>query len=705
MSNEILEEFIQEGLTTLDEAIDKISPDGCSLEGVNAIFRALHTLKGGCGFLGITHLANFVHQFEEILKKWQKQGARLCGEEGQKVLKGLRLVQEALVKAADPSVLEQDEYKNYFYSLRPTNLERISLSRVEELLGDIKKEVSPDKEGAFLEEISIMVNQLEQILTRSRTTAQKVLIPLKSQNLEKVLISGIDVTESCRRTLAAFAQVLDKGKMAFEYLERDTLDQDLAGIGQAMNKVGFLLTWDIIYDLCDISPEIINEAFRRFWTEGVAVSGEISLAPEAQETEAPQPQADNSPVSPKECTDSETESIEEYVRVSSAVIKRLSDDAGDLVADRNTLENLIAELAPIIPSRYLRYLKDNYTGLDKHVNSVEHELGRLSNRQLSDVFNRLPGMVEKLCADLGKRVSLKVSGGEIEAPRELLRALGDPLVHIVRNSLDHGFETPEERTRIGKNPEGTLVVTALRNDDRLTITIQDDGRGIDPEAVKQKALNQGLIGPDDGLSQSAILNLIFLPGFSMAKKVTDVSGRGVGMDVVRSVIESKGGRVHLDSRLGEDATLELTLPLKEAQRTQDVLLIQAGVQTFGVGYQRLKEIIDMNRVTIHSFKDDQFFQYGDQLIPYINLSDLFFLEGKKTQKTGQDAGRIMVVEDEQKNPLACKVDRVLRKVKVVVTPFTHDFLKDNPLVRGSAVLGTGEPYLIIDFRDVTKFVR
>jgi two-component system chemotaxis sensor kinase CheA len=712
INEQMLEEYIQDSLSLVDEAIDRLSSEECSPKCVNAIFRCLHTIKGASGFVGLETMSHFVHQFEGYLKPWQESGRGLNREESVCIVEGLRLVQDALVESRDTSKPEGPEFISFLNKIKDISIkyDQLSFSGLESIFGELTNIFKPEHDELFQKEIVKIGNYLERMLEDIQSSKKFLQLPVSPTQIVSIKIGDNDITQLVRTNLEAFEKVIIQGQNAFVQLDVDHLSSELNEIQTIINKPGFLLNWDIIKDLCEISPEIIEEAFRRLWDECLVPLADIQITERSEQiTEEPQekpPEPQEKQAEEKEKP--EKEKKEEYLRISSSALQEMTDSTGDLVADRNSLENLIQEMGTQIPARYRRYLQDNYSNLDKHVNELERQLNHLSNRQLNDVFRRLGPMVKTLSETLDKKVKLNISGGEIEIPRDLLRSLNDPLVHIVRNSLDHGIETPEDRMNFGKSDVGTLDICAERSEDRLNIHIEDDGKGIDAEIIRKKALKKGLIKKNNEMSDSEIIQLIFAAGFSTKEEVSDVSGRGVGMDVVRTAIESKGGKIFLKSEIGSGTILDISLPLTEGYRTQDILLVKAGCQTYGIEYKCLKEILDSEKVDIHSFRDKNFFEYRNDLLPYVKLANLFMeclSVDEEEEKPDNENDRIIVLEDEQKNMMACHVDRVYHKVKVVVVPFIHEFLKDNPLLKGSAVLGTGEPYLILDFRDVGRILN
>ncbi len=697
----IIDEFIQEALTLLDDALDQTGDDLTTAEGVNFIFRCLHTLKGSSGFLEFNALSSFVHRFEDFVRDAQSKGLGLTEPETARVAEGLVLLQEAVSRPADESIVQSERFQDFLEALHEVETENVSLEHLENLVRQIKDEAASDSK--FEPAVLLGATQiLEEILGKlqKRNTGAAIL-PVASADIKEILYDGKDLTELCVAQLRGLETVAGRGASGLRSLDSAELQQGLDKLKKILPENRYLLDWDVIADLLEISPEVVDEAFRRLWTESISLSCTITLAAEEssqqpgggkEEKDIPQP-AEPQKIEEKQ------HRREEFFRVSARIINQLAANVGLLVADRNSMENLIQELRRHMPGSLLRYMHDSFACLDRHINSVEQQITSLNNKKLADIFKRIPGLADKLAADLGKEVAVTISGEEIEVPRNIIKALNDPFVHIVRNSLDHGIEMPEQRERNGKFGQGSLDIKAWRDDERLTITVKDDGAGIDPVRVRQKAEAAGLVSEKDVLSDQEIINLLFAPGFSTNRQVTAVSGRGVGMDVVKSSIEEIGGRLVFESTLGQGTKLTVKLPLAAGNKTREILLVDVAGQVYGIDYRRVVEVLDGENITLHDFKGQTFFSYRDTLLKYLDLGQLD-RQGAEDESSAGNSAHLVVIEDEQKRRVSCAIMGIKEKIKVVVSGQSHPFIKTNPLIMGSAVVGTGEPFLIFDFSDL-----
>ena len=694
----IIDEFIQEALTLLDDALDQTGDDLTSAEGVNFIFRCLHTLKGSSGFLEYNALSSFVHRFEDFVRDAQSKGLGLTGPETARVAEGLVLLQEAVSRPADESVVKSERFHDFLEALHEVETENVSLGQLENLVRKIKDEAEIDSK--FEPAMLLGATQiLEEILGKlQKRNKGSTFLPVASINISQVIYDGKDLTELCVEQVRGLETVAGQGASGLRSLDIGVLQQGLEQLKKVLPENRYWLDWDVIVDLLEISPEVVDEAFRRFWTESVVCACEVTMAAEENSRQPTDGKEEKGVPEPQKAKD-EPERREEFFRVSAMIINQLAANIGLLVADRNSMENLIQELRRHMPGSLLRYLHDSFACLDRHINSVEQQITSLNNKKLADIFKRIPGLADKLAADLGKEVAVTVSGEEIEVPRNIIKALNDPFVHIVRNSLDHGIEMPEQRERDGKPGQGSLDIKAWRDDERLTITVTDDGEGIDPVRVRQKAEAAGLIREKDVLSDQEIINLLFAPGFSTNRQVTAVSGRGVGMDVVKSSIEEIGGRLTFESTLGQGTKLTINLPLAAGNKTREILLVDVAGQVYGIDYRRIVEVLDGENIALHDFKGQTFFSYRDTLLKYIDLGQLD-RQGAEDEASAGNLAHLVVIEDEQKRRVSCAIMGIKEKIKVVVSGQNHPFIKSNPLIMGSAVVGTGEPFLVFDFSDL-----
>jgi two-component system chemotaxis sensor kinase CheA len=296
---------------------------------------------------------------------------------------------------------------------------------------------------------------------------------------------------------------------------------------------------------------------------------------------------------------------------------------------------------------------------------------------------------------LGKRVELVVEGGETEADKNVIEALADPLIHMVRNSLDHGIEQPADRLAAGKAEQGTIRLLAMQDNDNVVIRIADDGRGIDPAIVKRKAVEKGLLDADRAaaISDADAIQLVFLPGFSTAAAISDLSGRGVGMDVVRSAVEKAGGRVSLDSCKGQGTRVEVTLPL--SMSVTRIMTVALGSRLFGVPMPLVVETVRIPRTALRMVRDREIFVLRDSVVPVVRLARLLNLPD---EDRGADEQAVLVVRLNGER-LGIVVGAFREGMEVIVKPM-EGVLAGLRGFSGTTLLGDGRVLLILDLREL-----
>jgi two-component system chemotaxis sensor kinase CheA len=429
--------------------------------------------------------------------------------------------------------------------------------------------------------------------------------------------------------------------------------------------------------------------------------GEAAAATPAPEPKAAAPEAaESTEASPEEQTKDAggdasklksvavTTASESTLRVDVTLLNRLMNLVGELVLTRNQVLQATAG-------------QPNLTMLSRRLDMVTSDLResvmKARMQPVSNIFSKMPRIVRDLSQSLGKRIRLQMEGQDTELDKSLLEAIKDPLTHAVRNSLDHGIEDPDVRVAAGKNPEGLLKLRALHEGSHVIIEVADDGAGIAVEKVRAKAIERGLISADraDRLGERELLQLIFLPGFSTAAAVTNVSGRGVGMDVVRTNVEKIGGKVEIDSKPGKGTTLRLRIPLTLA--IIPALIVRSVDQSFAVPQGALSELVHIPpeeaESAIEWMEGAPLYRLRGKLLPLVFLDRLLAPEAKHKQATEQDSFIAVLNADGRRFGLV--VDGLADPEEIVVKPLSA-VLKGIGVYSGATVLGNADLALILD---------
>ncbi|HIQ39267.1 MAG TPA: chemotaxis protein CheA [Methanothermococcus okinawensis] len=390
---------------------------------------------------------------------------------------------------------------------------------------------------------------------------------------------------------------------------------------------------------------------------------------------------------PKEITTKKSSTVQ-TVRVNIEKLDKLMNLVGELVINR-------ANFAQIAEKYDIKELHNAVNRLNMLTTELQEEVMAMRMIPVSFIFNRFPRTVRDLAKALNKEVELIIEGSDIELDRTVLDELAEPLTHIIRNALDHGIESPEEREKVGKPRKGKLILKAARERNHVLIIVEDDGRGIDPEVIKKKAVEKGLITEEEAMrmSDQEAINLIFLPGFSTAEKVSDVSGRGVGMDVVKTKIESLGGSVTVYSEKGKGTKVVLQLPLTMAIIL--VLLVRLKDQVYAIPLTSVLDVTHVKRDEIKNIEGQDAILYRGDILPVVWLKDIlnFPWNGEESEEI------YIVVIERNKGKLGIVVDDVIGREEIVVKPL-QGILKNIQGFAGATILGDGRVAFILDLNSV-----
>ena len=432
------------------------------------------------------------------------------------------------------------------------------------------------------------------------------------------------------------------------------------------------------------------------WAQQYHPDGHGQAHPPGSPAPMPQPPR-RSPTHPA-AEDNGSERGQKVLKVSQDKIDRLMELIGEMVVAKNALPYLATRAESLFGQRELaREIKTQYSVINRIAEDMQHAIMQVRMLPVGIIFQRFGRLVRDLGKKLGKDVSLVIEGEDTEADKNVIESLADPLIHILRNSLDHGLETPEVRLAAGKPAQGTLRVAARQEGDRVVLTISDDGTGIDTDRVRLKAVERGLIPADraSSLTDAEAVQLVFLPGFSTSDAISDLSGRGVGMDVVRNAVERINGQVELDSVRGQGTTVRLTLPLSMA--VTNVMMIEAGERRFGVPMDLIVETVRVPAEDIHHFKRTQTTVLRGRIVPLRALSELLGLDcAPRPNEDGELAVLVVRLGSENVGLLVDNFhgtsDIILKPLEGVLTGITG--------FAGTALMGDGSVLMILNPKEL-----
>jgi len=388
------------------------------------------------------------------------------------------------------------------------------------------------------------------------------------------------------------------------------------------------------------------------------------------------------------------------LKVDQAKVDALMNLIGELVVSKNSLPFLAKRAEQVHGSREMsREIKDLYAVIDRLAQEMQAAIMAVRMLPVSEVFDRFPRLVRDVARKLGKHIDLVIEGADTAADKNIIEALGDPLLHIVRNAIDHGIETPDQREATGKPSQATILLHAFQEGDQVIIEVVDDGRGIDPEKIKASALEKGIIDEEGAarLTDQEAVNLVFTPGFSTAAKVSDLSGRGVGMDVVVNGVEKTGGSVSITSIKGQGTTVRLSLPLSMA--VTRVMVVEAGGgMLFGIPMDNIAETVRVHRAAVRRFKQAEAFVLRDAIVPLIRLEVLMGMPPSVWIGDGSEEDAVLVVRVGT-NLVGLVVDHFREGMDIILKPF-DGILSGIRGYSGSALLGDGRVLLVLNLKEL-----
>ena len=454
----------------------------------------------------------------------------------------------------------------------------------------------------------------------------------------------------------------------------------------------------------ETSGESESQELQEFLVEDAEESSEAPPAPVTRASPAPAARGEVVPSAAPEAGGAPVPAGEgdQTIRVETSRLDNVMNLVGELVLGRNRLVKLSSEHAgEEDPERQMKEISEAVAQLSRVTTDLQLAVIKTRMQPIRKVLGKFPRMVRDLSRKMGKEVRLELSGEETELDKSVIEEIGDPLVHIIRNAIDHGLEDPEERVRSGKPAEGVVRISAYQEGNSIVIEVSDDGKGIDVARVRDKAVERKLIQPADAerMSEPELVNLIFLPGFSTAEKVTDVSGRGVGMDVVRTNINKINGSVDIRTAMGAGSTFVIRLPLTIA--IIQALMVTIGSEVYAIPLQSVVETVKITREDIRTLSGSDVLNLRNQVLPLLRLRDEF-----KTPPGDQDDTRkcYVVVVQLGSRLLGLIVDRLPYQEEVVIKSM-GSLLSGIRGMAGATITGDGKVVLILDVGEILQDIQ
>ena len=677
-------EEAQDNVAAIEEALFELEKSPDDKEIVERLFRSMHTIKGSGAMFGLNDLSHFTHNLETLYDCVRNDTVKVNKDIISLTFESLDYIRQ-LLDVGEGTLTDPDDIqrqKDYIAKITKYFPEGQQLT-----LSSAEKAALAAKQAAGVAAPQPKVEE------KGPKNYLVTFAPFESllNNGTNPLFMLDDLTALGKYKSVAFTGTvpqLDKFDPLNLYVKWQVIlstDQDVNEIkdvfifveDECKMDIAELPGGDIVGNAEKLEPIIAKaiESQTELKADDFAVFKEVPKPEPKQEAGTTQAAAKSASAAPKT-----QENKIASIRVSADKIDDLVNAVSELVTMQAQL-NLLAERQE---DQYLIAIAEQMEKITRQLRENSFSISLIPLQGELVQFQRL---VRDLCNKLGKQIEFVVEGGEIELDKTIIDHLKDPLLHIIRNSGDHGIEMPEERIAKGKNPVGTVLLKAFYSGSSVIVQVSDDGKGMDPDKIFKKAVEKGLVNPNAHLSKKEILNLIFASGFSTAEKVSDVSGRGVGMDVVKSKIAEIRGEVTVDAEVGKGTTITMELPLTLS--IIDGLLTRIGGEQFVFPFTNVERILQPEEVKMSDSGMGDFFTYnGDQLVS-IDLNKIF--NGRPTEF----ANSKMLIVGQGDKRVGMVVDAVLGEFQIVVKPLGR-FLRSVDMISGASVMGDGSLSLIID---------
>ncbi|HWP26604.1 MAG TPA: chemotaxis protein CheA [Xanthobacteraceae bacterium] len=673
-------------------------------DAVNAVFRAVHSVKGGAGVFGFEPLVEFAHIFETVLDAVRRGTLAATSEVIDVLLMASDVLTDLVQMSRTGEIIAPDFGKDCRAALQQL------MERGPGETGGGAAEVEDNSPApAEFEGLDFTPVRAEQFDDgNSGVRSYSISFVPKPEMLQK----GCDPLHILRelRKLGELELVADTDTLPpLSELQIDRPYISWKGtLRTAASRADIEGLFAVAGQDCEFAIEDLDALPPLSAGDGAAPAEEAApVTPTAASPTSPTspstaPVAERPAEQPAPVSRSSAESgtrpaaakpTATTTRIELEKIDRVVNMVGELVIAQAMLGQIVQDLPEHISSRFLQILDE----VVHHTRELKDSVMSMRAQPVSAVFQRMPRLVRELSAKTGKKVRLEMFGETTEVDRSIIERLGDPLTHIIRNSVDHGIEAPADRLAAGKPEEGVIRLAAEHRGGRIVIEISDDGAGINPERVLKKAREKGLVAENATLTEDEINNLIMLPGFSTAETISDISGRGVGMDVVRNNIQDIGGRITLKSERGRGVTIQLALPLTLA--VMDGMVIKVGQETYVMPMSAIVECLRPSRADINNLIGTRgMLKLRGNLLPLVSLADLLAIEASASK--GQDRV-VIVTEAGDERPFGVIVDELCGHQQVVIKSIEESY-GSVPGIAAATILGNGRVAFILDVEKLSE---
>lgn len=668
-----LEESL-ENLQTLNESLLDLEQNPEDTDRVNEIFRVAHTIKGMAATMGFVELAELTHKMEDVLAEFRSGELKVT----QKVVTVLFDCLDTLEKMVD--------------NVQEGSNEKVEIDGIIKALEDIKNNGSTDqniedneiKSDNSNEKMDIPKSDLNFDLNEYDISVIKQAKEKGFNSIEiKITLSENTLLKSARaflivKDLEECGEIL-KSEPSTQDIENEEFDFELKFVVVTKNNVDEIISIvNGISEIKQVEASLIEFSNDEVEPKEIEKKAEEKIIKSKDSKVEEIKSNSNSNEEKKPTQKKEMKKVHQSVRVDLERIDNLMNMVSELVIYRTRLEQIVID-------HKSQELTETLEQVGRTTSDLQDLVMKIRMLPLDTVFNRFPRMIRDISVELNKEINFVIEGADTELDRTVIDEIGEPLIHLLRNAADHGVESKEERIAAGKSPVGTVKLVAYQEGTKALIKVIDDGAGINLEKVKAKAEQRGI--NTDGMSDSDIKNLIFAQGFSTNEEVTDISGRGVGMDVVKTKIAALGGTVDLISEEGKGSTFVIKLPL--TLQIIQALLVKVGEETLAISLGFIDRVIDYKEEKIKKSNGKEVIIYRENVIPLVRLNETLDIEASKSDK------KFVIIVNVGDKTIGLLVDSLMGQQEIVIKPLGKTLKKLDQYI-GATILGNGLVTLILD---------
>ncbi|WP_064093694.1 chemotaxis protein CheA [Rossellomorea aquimaris] len=678
--SQYLEVFIEESkenLQTCNEQLLELEKNPHDLAIVNEIFRSAHTLKGMSATMGYEDLANLTHKMENVLDAIRNEKIKVTPEILDVVFKSVDDLEAMVLSIAGGGDGKRDVSEVVAMLLAIEKGESIHLKAESE----IAVAESPVENAS-----SIYYEAFEQTVIQQSYEQGFRCFELRISLREDCLLKAarvymvFEVLEKTGEVIKSLPTVdqLEEEQFDHSFVVTIVSKEPSEDIEKKIRKVSEI---DQV-TVTEITPNQLQEQDNQLHT------AEDSTAQQIQSTDSAEKVKDTK--SPSKPSTPQGNVSSKTIRVNIERLDILMNLFEELVIDRGRLEQISKELKN--PE-----LNETVERMTRISGDLQNIILNMRMVPVETVFNRFPRMVRQLARDLNKKIDLEIIGAETELDRTVIDEIGDPLVHLIRNALDHGVETPEVRLKNGKPEQGTVKLKAYHSGNHVFIELEDDGAGINKERVLQKAIQKGIVNEEIAhtLSDRQIYELILASGFSTAEQISDISGRGVGLDVVKATIESLGGSITIDSSEGQGSLFSIQLPLTLS--IISVMLVEVESEKYAIPLSSIIETAIVKKEEIMNAHNQRVIDFRGKVVPLVLLEDVFDIP----KESSDDEFYSVVIVRKGEKMAGLVVDSFIGQQEIVLKSLGN-YLNDVFAISGATILGDGQVALIVDCNALIK---